>query len=133
MSDIFAPDVNFVPERNVYPTARGGTLGSASSASSPDTSGYVAPAAVNQPAVSASAPTGIVGHPVAWWLAIAALFAVFVFVGRKVGTAESFSNIRFNAYNIIGIGVASLLFITVAKIVVTRFQIPGLTQIVQAA
>lgn len=133
--DIFAPDINYMPARNIYPDASGGTLGSASSAMSPDTAGYSAAAVASDggPMVSAPAARGVAGHPLAWWVALAVLFAAFVFVGRKVGTAESFSNIRFNAYNIVGIGLASVLFITVAKILVTKYPVPGLTQIVQAA
>lgn len=131
-SDIFAPDVNYVPERNVYPSARGGTLGSVASAYSPDAMGMGASASVAS-ATGAPVPPTPAGHPVTWWLALAAIFAAFVFVGRRVGQAESFSNIRFNAYNILGITLAALLGLTMFKFLLAKYRVPGLSDVILAA
>lgn len=135
-SDIFAPDVNYVPARSVYPSASGPTLGSVSSAYSPDAATYGGgsdgPDAMAS-ATGAATPSGPLGHPVAWWFALVAIFAAFVFVGRKVGQAEEFKNVRFNAYNIIGITLAAVIGITLLKLGAAKFRVKGLSDVILAA
>lgn len=139
MSTIFEPDVNYVPASNVYPRAAGRSLGAQSGApgaqrfSGGGVVSNLAPADAAVTSGASIAGMSITGHPLAWWLAIAALFIGFVVIGRKTGEAGSFSNVRFNAYNITGITLASILGITLLKVVTTKWHIAGLSEVVGAA
>lgn len=135
MDDIFAPDVNFVPVRNVYATAPGGTTGTLAAATSPDTSGYGARGAINGTGGSATTPgtPTLAGHPVAWYLGLLAVIIVMVIFARKTGQAEDFRNLRASFYNVTFIGLTATLFIVLAKIAVSKVRIPGLTDIILAA
>lgn len=133
--DIFAPDVNFVPVRNVYAAAPGGTLGSVSAATSPDTSGYGASGAVGGTGGSATTPATptLAGHPIAWYLGLLGAIILMVLAAKKTGQASDFSNLKASVYNVSFIGLTAMLFFVLAKITVTKFPIPGLSQIVLAA
>lgn len=135
MDDIFAPDVNFVPTRNVYPRAPGGTTGSLAAATSPDTSGYGVAGARNGTGGSASTPGVLTlkGHPVVWYLGLLGAVIVMVILAKKTGNASEFSNLRASAYNVSFIGLTAVLFIVLAKIAFTKVNIPGLSDIILAA
>jgi hypothetical protein len=137
-ADIFGPDVNYVPTRNVYPTAAGGTLGSAAAATSPDNvfTGVTPIGNANanaNPSVQAPTSPTVAGHPFTWWLGSLILVAGMVFFAHKTGDSSDFGNIRASAYNVLLITFVALLGLTLGKVVLTRFPVPGLSQVWIAA
>lgn len=116
-------DVDFVPAGNVYPTSNGGTLASLGSAASPDlvTRNFQTGAAqVSTPATGAK--------PLAWWFGIAIIVALILFIARKTGDANEFSNLRASTYNVSLITLIAILGITVMKIIAVKIQnVPGMS------
>lgn len=133
--DIFAPDVNNVPVRNVYPTAPGGSLGTVAAATSPDTSGYGVKGSLTGTGGAATTPgvPTLTGHPVTWYLGLLGVIIAMVFIAKKTGQASEFSNLRASFYNVSFIGLTATLFLVLAKIIVSKFRVPGLTEIILAA
>lgn len=128
-ADIFAPDVNYVPARNVYPDAEGGTLGSVSAGTSPDTTGFAGTGATG----GAVKTPAVTGHPVAWWIALLVLFAVAVWISHRIGQASAFSNIRASAYNVMFITVVAVLGLTILKVAAAKVKVPGLSDVILAS
>ncbi len=134
MADVFAPDVNFVSARSVYPTSRGGSVASASGAMSGNTNTVVA-----DPATGAAAPTTVSGPAVNmsgksvwWWVGFLALLVVLVLVARKAGGPEDFRNIRPTGYNFLTITLTSIVGIVGLKVLAARYRVPGASDIILA-
>src|SRR5262245_47829003 len=134
-SDVFAPDVNFVSARSVYPTASGGSLASASGAMSQQTTSVVpdpmtggAAAAVTAGAVTLQ-PSG---NAVWWWVGFLAFLLVMVWVARKAGGEEDFRNIRPTFYNFFAITLTAIVGIVGLKVIFSRFRVPGASDIILA-
>lgn len=128
----YGPDTNFVPQRNVYPDAGGGTLGTLASAGSPDTTMYAMDPSTGQSGNTVAAPSAPDmspgGHPLTWWLGIGVLVAVIMIAARKTGNADEFSNLRASTYNVVLITAISILGITAAKIGAAKVKgVPGLS------
>lgn len=122
---------NPVPARNVYPTAPGGTLGSATGGASLVTTGPTAGG--DQPAGAASAaPQGILGQPLAWWATLIVLFIVLGYVGKKAGNENEFANLKLSAYNVLMITLAAIIGIVGLKALTAKLPIPGLTTVIAA-
>lgn len=52
--------------------------------------------------------------------------------GKGAGIVGGVSNVRVGIYNWVTTGLMALTFILVAKLVTARYQIPGVTEAVQA-
>ncbi len=137
MADMFAPDINFVPARAVYPTMSGGTSASAGAAMSsatnvlaPDQTTGKAGAAVATD--TSSVPTSG-GHTVWWWVGTLLLLAIMVFVARKAGGDEDFRNIRPTAYNFLTITLTAIVGIVGLKVLAAKYRIPGASDLILAA
>lgn len=135
---VVAPDVNYVPVRNVYPTASGASLGSTAAATSPDNlfTGLLPSGNANANAVVTSAQAGspsFGGHPMTWWVGLLLLFLGVYWLAKKTGNATDFSGIRLSAYNIFFITFTALLGLTLGKVILTKFRVPGLSQVWLAA
>lgn len=129
-------DVNFVPARNVYPGADGGTLATLGSASSPDGIGVTGDvpdmnvrAAVDTPAVGTGG--------LQWWLGIAVLIGLMMFAAKKTGAGDEFKNLRASTYNIALITLIAVVGLTALKIVAVKVKkvplLGGFSQVVMAA
>lgn len=128
---------NPTPARNVYPTAPGGTLGTAAGPSTAVSTSPLALAASSAAAGSgavAATPTmsGVIGQPLTWWATIVALFIVLGFVAKRAGNAGEFSNVKLSAYNILMITLAAIIGITSLKVIFTKWAVPGITPLIQA-
>lgn len=120
-------DVNFLPTRNIYPTAQGGTLGSLGSASSPDSLMYESDGEGSAAPVVATAATAAPGNGLAWWTGIAIIVGLILFAARKTGDSGDFSNLRASTYNVALITLIAILGLTFMKIVAVKVKnVPGL-------
>lgn len=135
MLDVFAPDINSVSARSVYPTAPGGSTASAAGALNQNTNVVITDMTTGQSAVGTSAgmPIKTQGQSLWWWVGIVALLLVTVFVARKAGGEEDFRNIRPTFYNFATITLTAIIGIVGLKVIVSRWQVPGLTDVVLAA
>lgn len=122
---------NPTPARNVYPTAPGGTLGSAAGGASLVTTGPTAGADVPAGA-SDSAPRGVFGQPLAWWATLIVLFIALGYVGRKAGNESEFANLKLSAYNVLMITLAAIIGIVGLKALTAKLPIPGLSTVIAA-
>lgn len=127
---VFGSDINFSPAASVYPGSGGGTSAGAAAAMSPtsnvtvsDGQGGTAPAVTNT-----TAPRGTIWY----WLGLFGLLFVLVFVARKAGSEEDFRNLKPTFYNFAAITLTAIVGITGAKVIATRFKIPGVSDIVLA-
>lgn len=136
-SDYFAPDINFVSARSVYPTSRGGSTASASGAMSGSTNTMtpdpVTGAGTPTVAATAQQPVNMSGNTVWWWVGVLVLLLVMVFVARKAGGAENFRNINPTFYNFMAITLTAIVGIVGMKTIFTKYRVPGLSDVVLAA
>lgn len=122
---------NPVPARNVYPTARGGTLGQATGGASLVTTGPTAGG--DQPAGAADATgKGLLGQPLTWWGTMIVLFLLLGVVAKKAGNESEFSNIRLSAYNVLMITLAAIIGIVGLKALTAKIPVIGLTTLLAA-
>lgn len=126
------PDVLFTPIRNIYPTARGGTLATLGAASSPDS--YNPNAGLRMANVTTGdTPRG----GLAWWIGIALLVVAILFAARKTGNADEFKNLRASTYNVVFITLVAILGFTALKIAAVRLRafkpLQGLSDVILAA
>ena len=152
MRNVFSSDVdNIVNARNVYPEVVGSTTGTRGSAmtmnaSSPSrTAPYVAgrfssdSAGANVPGGAGSADTsggtnGVIGHPVAWWVALIVLLVALMYGSQRFGSeGENFKNIKLSIYNIVVISLAAVIGFAGLKMIFSRFTVPGLSDVILAA
>ena len=135
MLDVFAPDINSVSARSVYPTAPGGSTASASGALNQNTNVVVTDMTSGQSGVGTTAGTPLKtqGQSLFWWVGIMALLLVTVFVARKAGGEEDFRNIRPTFYNFAAITLTALVGIVGLKVIFARWNVSGLSDVVLAA
>lgn len=133
MADIFAPDVNFVAARSVYPTMSGGSTASAAGAITANTNTVVPTSSGDAaPVVSAGSPISVSGKSVWWWVGTLALLALMVMVARRAGGEEDFRNIRPTAYNFLTITLTAIVGIVGLKVIAARYRIPGASDLILA-
>jgi hypothetical protein len=85
-------------------------------------------------AAAMAAPSGgVLGAPVTWWLSLLAIFAGVIFISRRYGGEERFSNIRGSLYNLTFLTVYVILILNVLKVLAARYPIPGLSKLILAA
>jgi len=135
MLDVFAPDINSVSARSVYPTAAGGSTASAAGALNQNTNVVVTDMTTGQSGVGTTAgvPIQAQGQSLGWWVGIVLLLLVTVFVARKAGGDEDFRNIRPTFYNFFAITLTALVGIVGLKVIFARWRISGLSDVVLAA
>ena len=135
MSDVFAPDINFVSARGVYPTMRGGTTAGAGGAMTTATNTVAPDPATGEatPATAAGPAVTMSGHTLWYWVGLLGLLVIMVAVARKAGGAEDFRNIRPTAYNFLTITLTSIVGIVALKVIATRYRIPGASDVILAA
>lgn len=136
MLDVFAPDINSVSARSVYPTAPGGTVASAGMSLNQNTNVIMTDPTTGTAAVGvtagAPAPTPT-GHGMWWWVGVVGLLLATVFVARKAGGEEDFRNIRPTFYNFFTITLTALVGIVGLKVIFGKYRVQGLSDIVLAA
>ena len=125
--------VNSVNASNVYPTyGRFGSVGEESTTSGVGITQDGA-AVDNGSAIDRAMSVGISGEPLRWWLVLAVLLVALMYSAKKFGSeGENYANLQLSAYNIFTITLASIIGISLFKLAVTRFPIPGLTTVVLA-
>lgn len=144
---------NQVDVRGIYPEAGGPTVGNRASALTPYTAGgYKDYAGLNTltgagndagilgpgpgPGMSDGddqAPAGLVGRPLTWWFVLAILLVALMWTAQRFGSeAEQFKSVKLSLYNVLVISLAALVGFGVFKAVFGRFQVPGLSDYVQA-
>lgn len=133
MADLFAPDINFVPVRAVYPTADGGTLASAGGAMTANTNVTVQDITGNDSGTTtATAPFTSSGKGLLWWVGFLGFLIVMVWIARKAGGEEDFRNIRPTFYNFMAVTLTAIVGIVGLKVIVTRWRIPGASELILA-
>jgi hypothetical protein len=129
LSTLFGSTNNPVPSSNVYPSDAGNPLAIAASAGSTASVGTSGMGGMN---ATASAGNNVGGSGIAGWVAILVVYLVLSFVAKKAGQAEEFKNIRLSAYNVLTITLAAIIGITLLKVAFTKFQVKGITPLLQA-
>ena len=135
LADVFAPDVNFVPARGVYPTANGGTTASAAGSLNQNTNVSVI---TSDDSGTSSNVTTMAGTPGAagggkglvWWVGILALLLLTVFISRKAGGPEDFRNIRPTFYNFLAITLTAVVGIVGLKVIFGKYRVSGLSDVI---
>lgn len=110
-------DVLTLPLRNWLPGAWGGTPPVASA---------------EQSTSERAATVGKSAHPMPYWIAIIVVLIVLKVVAEKY-TDRDFSSIKIGIYNVFVITLAAIVGLNLAKLAVTKWPVPGLTTVVQAA
>ena len=132
-------EVNTINARNIYPTAPGASLGVQGSAMS--AYGYGAPqggpmqndnSSSGSSTVDYAAAVGLTGRPLNWWLVMFVMLILLMWGSKKLGTDGDFGNIKLSAYNVLTIGLASIIGISFFKMLFTKIPVPGLTTLVMA-
>jgi hypothetical protein len=134
MLDVFAPDINSISARSVYPTAPGGTTASAGMALNQNTNVIMTDPTTGTAAVgtTAGAPIQPSGKGLWWWVGIVGLLLVTVFVARKAGGEEDFRNIRPTFYNFFAITLTAIVGIVGLKVIFGKYNVPGLSDVLLA-
>ncbi len=85
-------------------------------------------------AAAGAAPSGgVLGAPVTWWVTILAIFVGVIWIARKYGGDERFTNIRGSLYNLTFLTIFIILIKNVLNVLAARFPIPGLSKLILAA
>ena len=144
---------NQVDLRGVYPEAGGSTVGTRASALTPYTAGgykdYIgyntltgdpgpgtgAYAVGPGPGASGGdAPaSGVVGRPLTWWFVLVVLLVALMWTAQRFGSeGDQFKSVKLSLYNVIVISLAAMVGFGLFKAIFGRFQVPGLSDYVQA-
>jgi hypothetical protein len=105
-----------LPLHDLYPTWNG-----TPSAATPDPSPIDNAAAVGKSA-----------HPMPYWIALIVALLVLKYAAEEYGDRD-FSSIKIGFYNVFVITLAAIIGLNLTKLAVTKWPVPGLTTIVQAA
>jgi len=130
--------------RGVYGGAPGATVGQVGSAMTPNsmaTSGLSlsgtyseAPTDSGVPMQGAAAPNGSpLGSPVVWLVILALVLVGFRFLAQKGGEGKQYANVHVTIWNVILITLVAMVGFVFAKVVFTKFNIPGLSTLIRAA
>lgn len=77
--------------------------------------------------------TGVLGKPAHWWLMFALVFVGFIFLARKYGGGDSYSNIRMSVYNGIFLTFFLVLILNFMKVFAAKFPNNPVSTLVLAA
>lgn len=117
-----AQDTNDIYIKNVYPFADDDSIASENS-SGPERD----PAPIER-----AIAIGQQAHPAPWWLALAVLLIALMWTARKFDGGGNYGNLKLSAYNIFTVTLASIIGISLMKLAVQKFPVPGLTTVVLA-
>ncbi len=84
----------------------------------------------NTLSASVTTPLGMTAY---WWLTLFAMFAGFVWLARRYGGGDKYSNIRASVYNLFFLTVFIVLMLNFLKVVARHWNIPGFSPLVLAA
>jgi hypothetical protein len=84
-------------------------------------------------AMNSSAQISAAGKPAYWWLTLFGMFALFVFLARKYGGGDSYSNIKASVYNLFFLTIFIVLMLNFLKVIAANWKIPGFSELVLAA
>lgn len=119
--------INYMPLRNIYPTAGRETLGQIATGDSPGPTPGSLEAGTSGEVEDALAVGGQ-ANPLVGFLVFLALVAATMWIAHRVGAADGqFSNLKASAYNALMVGWLAILAIPVWKFVFTRFKVPGVS------
>jgi len=78
---------------------------------------------------------GILGQPTSWWIIWLVVFALFLWVAKRYapGDGGRYGNLLPSVYNGIFLTLYVVLILNVLKVFATKFQIPGLSELILAA
>lgn len=129
--------------RNSFPVGQmnamfGGSLGQRVSANSSAGSSLQrvdepanASAEMESSQTAKAAAVGASGNIAFSWVAMAIMFGVVMLAGQKLGSSEgNFGSIKLSAYNVVMITMVVLVGVPMAKALVAKFPIPGVSAIV---
>jgi hypothetical protein len=123
--------------RNLYPNAGGASSAQAGSAMTPattaDTSDIARTSSSGLMQTERAFKIGVLGEPVKFWLLLTVLLFGGMWVARRFGGSANFANVKFSLYNVIAIVVLTIVGQSIAKVLFTRFPVPGISTIVLAA
>ena len=68
-----------------------------------------------------------------WWLVFVAIFAGFIFVARKFGGGDSYSNIRMSVYNGLFLTFFIILMLNFMKVLATKLPPNPVSALIMAA
>lgn len=83
--------------------------------------------------MQASMGVSPLGKPTAWWLTLLAMFVLFVWLARRYGGGDKYSNIRASVYNLFFLTVFVVLMLNFLKVVASHWKIPGFSTLILAA
>lgn len=134
LADLIAPDINYISQRSVYPTAPGGTVASAGAAMSASTSVPYADAATGASVTSdgGTMPSQGGAHGLTYWLGLLTFLIILVWVARKTGSPEDFRNIKPTAYNMLAVTLTSIIGIVGLKVIFSKWRVAGLSDLILA-
>lgn len=126
---------NTVSARNVYSTNRASTIGQRASAMS---SAAYATGAYSQATGQGGAPGpaasgGVFSKPLTWLAVVVAVVFALHWIARKTGKEGEFANVRLTAYNVLQVSLMAVVGIVFLKWIFNRVQVPGLTDLINAA
>lgn len=122
--------INTTPVRSFYPSFGGPSMGETAT---PIPAKTDPTNAAPQGEVAQAAAVGATGSPLLWWVALLVMLVGLMFLVKFIGGEQAksdFANIKPSVYNVLIIGLASIVGINFFKVVFTRFKVPGLSTIV---
>lgn len=128
-----APNNNPIALGNLYPRAQGVTTAQAGSAMTPSSTGDMSRPSGDLTLVEHALQIGLLGEPVKFWILLAVIAYGGMWVATRFKGNAVFGNIRFSLYNIIAVVVLSIVGSSIAKVIFTRFPVPGISTIVLAS
>jgi hypothetical protein len=124
--------INYMPVRNVYPTAGVASLGQMVTAGAPGP-GPEEIAVGGGGEVATALTVGGQANPLVGLLVFLALVAASMWAAQRLGQGDGqFANIKASAYNALVISWIAILGIPIWKFVFTRFKVPGVSTWVHA-
>ena len=80
--------------------------------------------------VEQAAAVGAQGQGAFWWIGAAVLLVVFMILTDRFTPETPFSQLKPSIYNIVVIGIASVLFGALAKVAATKWKVKGLSAVI---
>lgn len=126
---------------NIYPGASAQAFGNSSQTVMAPVGGIT-----NAPGGAINAPSGIpitqlfagwygsiLGQPLLWLFGAIGLLVLYKLLEEHLGGREIFAEVKIGLNNFVKIGLMALIFIVIGKLIFTRYTIPGITSLFQAA
>lgn len=124
---------NSLSLRDAYPATPGASTpqsGGSTAAQETSTQGAVDK---GSPVLANAAYTGMQGSPVHFWIALVVLLFGGMWLATKYEGGGTYANIKFSVYNILAIVLLGIAGGAIAKVIMTRWPLPGVSTIVLAS